>query len=263
MASNNAFKITKDTSARKNTRVGSIQSAVEAAAMKESHDYYVYRLTEGYKQQLETMEEGYEEQIRNLKSQLTTAFERGKDEATQKAASTLSEQIQAADMKLLGEQQKHYRTRDMLASETKRANQAEKDNNAIEVRCHAQSNKQKKKIEAELDKAHREKNTGPFRWIEIKFIKRQKTKMAEPKLVVKRAGIKFGELAQAALNSKNTHAWVYEYQGRPLKNLEQTLTQVSRFVKQCSQKDTTILTSACCSSGSRRETKWSTLTSQT
>jgi hypothetical protein len=246
MASNNAFKITKDTSARKNTRVGSIQSAVEAAAMKESHDYYVDRLTEGYKQQLETMEEGYEEQIRNLKSQLTTAFERGKDEATQKAASTLSEQIQAADMKLLGEQQKHYRTRDMLASETKRANQAEKDNNAIEVRCHAQSNKQKKKIEAELDKAHREKNTGPFRWIEIKFIKRQKTK-----------------IAQAALNSKNTHAWVYEYQGRPLKNLEQTLTQVSRFVKQCSQKDTTILTSACCSSGSRRETKWSTLTSQT
>jgi hypothetical protein len=76
MATNNAFKITKDTSARKNTRVGSIQSAVEAAAMKESHDYYVDRLTEGYKQQLETMEEAYEEQIRDLKSQLCTAFER-------------------------------------------------------------------------------------------------------------------------------------------------------------------------------------------
>ena len=67
MASNNASKTTKDTSARKNTRVGSIQSAVESAAMKESHDYYVNRLTEGYKQQLESMEQSYEEQIRELK----------------------------------------------------------------------------------------------------------------------------------------------------------------------------------------------------
>jgi len=49
MASNNASKTTKDTSARKNTRVGSIQAVVETAAMKESHDYYVNSLTEGYK----------------------------------------------------------------------------------------------------------------------------------------------------------------------------------------------------------------------
>ena len=78
MASPNPFKIIKDTSARKTTRVGSIQSAVEAAAMKESHDYYVNRLTEGYKQQLETMEQSYEDQIRDLKAQLTVAAQTAK-----------------------------------------------------------------------------------------------------------------------------------------------------------------------------------------
>jgi hypothetical protein len=60
----NYFKITKDTSARKNTRVGSIQSAVEAAALRESHEYYITRLTENHKQQVETMEQGCDEQIR-------------------------------------------------------------------------------------------------------------------------------------------------------------------------------------------------------
>ena len=76
MATNNAFKVTKDTSARKNTRVGSIQSAVEAAAMIESHDCYVNRLTEGYKQQLETMEQTYEDQIRELKNQFVASAEK-------------------------------------------------------------------------------------------------------------------------------------------------------------------------------------------
>jgi excinuclease UvrABC nuclease subunit len=231
MATNNAFKITKDVSARKNTRVGSIQSAVEAAARKESHDYYLGRLTEGYKLQLETMEEAYEEQIQDLKSQLNTSFEKGKDEATMEAAAKLSEQIQAADLELLGEQQAHNSTRGSLASAMQRAEKAEKAVNTMETRYRAQIVKQTKHHEAELEKAHREKNTGPFRWIEIKFIKRHKTKnkMAEPKFAVKKAGAKFSELVQTALTSKSVYSWAYEYQGRTLSlaDLKKTLTQVS------------------------------------
>lgn len=94
VATNNAFKITKDTSARKNTRVGSIQSAVEAAAMKESHDYYVERLNEGYKQQLETMEQSYEEQIEDFTLQLATTIQRTKDEALKEV--TVCEIVQAS-----------------------------------------------------------------------------------------------------------------------------------------------------------------------
>jgi hypothetical protein len=229
MATNNAFKITKDTSARKNTRVGSIQSAVEAAAMKESHDYYVDRLTEGYKQQLETMEEAYEEQIRDLKSQLCTAFERGKDETIKEAAAKTANHFQAMNAKLGQMEQSRLETLNSYNATKRRAEAAEKDKTALENRHRAQMLKQSRIHEAALEKAHREKNTGPFRWIEIKLIRRHKTKMAEPKFAVKKAGAKFSELLQTALTSKSVYSWAFEYQGRPLSltDLDKTLTQVS------------------------------------
>lgn len=80
MATNNAFKVTKDISARKGTRVGSTQSNVEAAAMRESHEYFVSRLTESYSKQLETMEQEYEEQIRDLKARIASDVENAKQD---------------------------------------------------------------------------------------------------------------------------------------------------------------------------------------
>lgn len=229
MASNNAFKITKDTSTRKNTRVGSIQSAVEAAAMKESHDYYVERLTEGYKQQLETMEQSYEDQIRELKSQLIANTEQVKAEALKDATANASYQIQEANNKLRTEQVLHRQTTSDYKDALKRASKAEKEKNTLETRYRAQIIEQSKRHSEELDKAQREKNTGPYRWTEIKFVKRYKSRVTTgvPKLAVKRSGAKFSELAQSALNSKSTEAWGFEYNGRPLTEMEKTLAQVS------------------------------------
>lgn len=231
MASNNAFRVTKDTSARKNTRVGSIQSAVEAAAMRESHEYYVNRLTEGYKQQLETMEQSYEDQIRELKSQLAVTTENAKAEALKDATTQASYQIQEANSKLRAEQVLHQQTTAEYKTALKIASKAEKDKNTLETRHRNQIIEQTKRHNDELDKAQREKNTGPCRWIEIKFVKRYKSKVTTgaPKCAVKRNGDKFSELVQAALNSKSTYSWGFEYKGSPLTDMEKTLTQVSRY----------------------------------
>jgi hypothetical protein len=233
MASNNAFKITKDTSARKNTRVGSIQSAVEAAAMKESHDYYVDRLTEGYKQQLETMEQGYEEQIRGLKSQLVAIAEKTKKDAIAEAAAVAAVKARSADARLKEETNKYEQLRLAHMHTEKRAVRAERENISLESGYRAQFSEQFKKHAAELDKAQREKTSGPYQWIEIKLTKRFKSKMAAPKLVVRRSGMKFSELFQAALGSKSIDFWSFEYHGRPLTDIEKTLTQVSPCASAC------------------------------
>lgn len=232
MATNVAFKITKDTSARKNTRVGTIQSAVEAAAMKESHDYYVERLTEGYKQQLETMEQSYEEQIRELKLQLTTAVEKMKEDTTKEAATKTDKLIQEAEAKLSLKDEQYKGALADCRQAMNYATRLEKDKNGVETRYRAQIVEQSKAHEAALDETHHEKNTGPYHWIEIKFIKRNKSKMAEPRFAVKRGGVSFSELAQAALNSKSIHSWTFEYHGRPVTNMEKTLTAVSLVLKE-------------------------------
>ena len=228
MASNIAFKITKDTSARKNTRVGSIQSAVEAAATKESHDYYVNRLTEGYKQQLESMEQSYEDQIRELKSQMNVITENAKTEALRDADAKAAYQIQEANNKLRTEQVLHRQTTAEYEAVLKLASKAEKGKITLETRYRTQIAEQSKRHNEELDKAHREKSTGPYRWTEIKFVKRYKSRVTTgaPKLAAKRSGAKFSELAQAALNSKSTDSWGFEYNGRSLTDMEKTLTQV-------------------------------------
>lgn len=229
MASNNAFKITQDTSARKNTRVGCIQLAVDAAAMKESHDYYVNRLTEGYKQQLETMEQSYEDQIGELKSQLVANTQDAKAVAIKDADAKAAYQIQEVNNKLRTEQVLHQKTTREYEAALRMVSKADKDKNALETRYRARIAEQSKRHNDELDKAHREKNSGPYRWTEIKFVKRYKSRVitGAPKLAVKRSGAKFSELAQVALNAKSTEAWGFEYNGRPLTEMEKTLAQVS------------------------------------
>lgn len=229
MASNNAFKITKDTSARKNTRVGSIQSAVEAAAMKESHDYYVNRLTEGYKQQLGTMEQTYEDQIRELKTEFATTLEKRREDAIQETTAKTAEKIKLLKESVSFQQSNTQLVMQDLTEKNILLARAMNEKTDVKIACRNQIVDLRKKHEAELDKAHREKNSGPYRWTEIKFVKRYKSRVTTgaPKLAVKRSSAKFSELAQAALNSKSTESWGFEYNGRPLTEMEKTLTQVS------------------------------------
>jgi hypothetical protein len=229
MASNNAFKITKDTSARKNTRVGSIQSAVEAAAMKESHDYYVERLTEGYKQQLETMEQTYEDQIRELKSQLTVSIENAKAEALKDAAAKFAQEKQAVIDKLHAEQRISLKAIADCQTALTRASKAEKDKTTLETRHRTQIIEQNRRHSDELNKAHRECKTGPYSLIEVTFVKRNKSNKISgaSKSAVKRSGVKFSELIQAALKPHSTPLWGFEYKGTPLTNVGKTLTEVS------------------------------------
>ena len=229
MASNNAFKITKDTSARKNTRVGSIQSAVEAAAMKESHDYYVNRLTEGYKQQLETMEQGYEDQVRELKTQYAASLEKTKKEAIEEATAKAAENLKAADVLWVKEVDKCDRLGRDYTKMERRALNAEETYASLVSSHRTEINEQRKKHKAELDRAHRESKTGPYSLIEVKFAKRNKSNniVGTPKLVVKRSGVMFSELVKAGLKPHSTPSWRFEYKGNPLTDMEKTLTQVS------------------------------------
>lgn len=82
-------------------RIGSIQSAVEAAAVKKSHDYYITSLTEGYKEQLEAMEQGYEGQIKELEGQLAASIKETEENVTKKAmAEEYEERIKDLKSKL-------------------------------------------------------------------------------------------------------------------------------------------------------------------
>lgn len=143
MATNNAFEITKNTSTRKNTRVGSIQSAVEAAAMKESHDYCVNRLTEGYKQQLEIMEQTYEDQIRELKNQFVASVEKANAEAIQKANAKAAGDAQALKKSLSESKAAHANADKNCRELAKRAVDAEQQAMADDVAHRAQMAEQR------------------------------------------------------------------------------------------------------------------------
>lgn len=228
MASNNAFKITKDTSTRKNTRVGSIQSAVEAAAMKESHDYYVNRLTEGYKQQLETMEQGYEEQIKELKAQFAATVEKAKEEAVREVSAKAANDTRMLKTSLSELEAAKKRDDATYGRLTERVRDAERDRVREANALRSQMTEERNKYEARLDKAQRASSSGPHRWIEIKFTRKCKTKMSEPKFMVKKGFTKFSELVQAAtFLGKVPDSWVYEYRGRQVSDTSKTLAQVS------------------------------------
>jgi hypothetical protein len=204
MANNKASKITKDTSARKNTPVGSIHSAIEAAATKKSYDCYVNSLTEGYKRQLETMEQGYEKQIQNL----------------ERAAAKATNKHRAAE-----EEHEHTLTKYHVAK--LRASKAKDDKNDLEVRYLAQIKEQTRKHKAELEKVRRAKSSGSCQHTEIKFTKRLKSRMGKSEVAIKKSDAMFHDLAQTVLSSGSVHRWTFEYQGRPLTGMEKTLTQVS------------------------------------
>lgn len=224
MATNNPFKVTKDTSARKGGRIGSIQSAVEAAAVKESHDYYITRLNEGYKEQLETMEQQYEEQIKELKSQLVASAEKVVQEG--KRSATL-------EARLLGATQDRDQALHVSVAAEGRAKKAEWEKGGIESRYRAQileHIEKARKQEVALDKAHRERNTGPHRWIEVKFTRRLKSsKMAKSTCAVKRGSATFGELVKAATSSK-TETFIFQHQGRRITDMDKSVAQVSNVL---------------------------------
>jgi len=228
MASNNASRVTKDTSARKNTRVGSIQSAVEAAATKESHDYCVNRLTEGYKQQLETMEQSYEDQIRELKNQFVASVEKANAEATRKANAKAAGEIQALEKSLSESKAAHANADKNCRELAKCAVDAEQQAMTDEVLHRAQRTEQREAFEGRIEKTQRENNSGPHRWIQVKLTRKFKTKMGEPRAVVKRGSTKVSELVLLAIPpGKLPDSWVFEHRGHQMSDMNTSLAQVS------------------------------------
>jgi len=195
--------------------------------MKESHDYYVNRLTEGYKHQLETMEQSYEDQIRELKTQFASSLEKTKKDSIEETAAEGAEKLKAVEKQLKEKTEKFEKLRAEFASGLNRESRAEKKYARLVSSHRADIDELRKEHEAELEEAQRENSSGPYQWIEIKLRKRFKSRIATPKVVVKRSGIKFSEMVQAGLNSKSTDSWGFEYKGRPLTDTGKTLMQVS------------------------------------
>jgi hypothetical protein len=105
MATEHAPGLDRDDPPRDSKRIKLIQSEVDAAATKEAQDYYITRLNDNYKKQLEAMEEDHEEQIQTLKSQLATSDEkmRMEDQASEKkvteAAEGYKKQLEAMEQR--------------------------------------------------------------------------------------------------------------------------------------------------------------------
>lgn len=106
--------------------------------MKESHDYYVSRLTEGYKQQLETMEKSYEDQIRGLKNQFVASVEKANAEAIQKANAKAGGEIQALKKSLSESKAAHANAEKDCRELARRAVDAEQQAMTDEVLHRAQ-----------------------------------------------------------------------------------------------------------------------------
>lgn len=118
--------------------------------MRESHDYYVNRLTEGYKQQLETMEQTYEDHIRELKNQFVASVEKANAEAIQKANAKAAGEIQALK-KLLSESKAAHANADKSCRElAKRAVDAEQQAMTDGVAHRAQMAEQREAYEKKL-----------------------------------------------------------------------------------------------------------------
>lgn len=185
--------------------------------------YFVTRLTEGYNKRLETMELEYEEQLRELKERLATDVEKAKQDAVKDHKAQAAKQADAAEAKLLQVHKKLDMYMEAYNLETTLLWSAEKKNITMENRHQAQID--------QMNKAHREKNTGPHRWIETIFIKTMVNGgRLEPKSVVKKGSMKLIEPIQVANDCKTADAWDFEHQGRALKGMDKTLLQVGSVV---------------------------------
>jgi hypothetical protein len=100
MATKSDSRVGQDTPTRDTKRIKFIQSEVEAAAAREAQDYYITRLTENYKKQLETMEQAHEAQTHDLMSQLAASMELREDEGTRQARTEAAELHATVEEKL-------------------------------------------------------------------------------------------------------------------------------------------------------------------
>ena len=76
MTTKQAHGLDTDDPPRDSKRIKLIQSEVDAEATKEAQEFYITRLNENYKKQLEAMEQEHGEQIQALKSQLASSAEK-------------------------------------------------------------------------------------------------------------------------------------------------------------------------------------------
>jgi hypothetical protein len=204
------------------------------------------RLTKGYKQQLETMEQSYEEQIGELKIQFATTSEKIKAEATQVATVKAAEDTRALQSSLSPSEtakENVERKGRVLASRVARI---EHDKVVKSIRNCDAVDELHQKYKAKLDKAQRANNSGPYRWMEINFTRKFKTKKGEPRSVVKRGSAKFSELVQAGTSlGKSPNSWVFEHRGCEVSDQDKTLSQVSKISEYAERCGDTVLIHVC------------------
>lgn len=92
MATKDQFRITKDTSARKDTKQPSMHSSLEVAAIRASHEAYVSSMVSGYQQQIKELELERDGDIASLKARLASE----KDAATQGHQAAISKAVTEA-----------------------------------------------------------------------------------------------------------------------------------------------------------------------
>lgn len=116
MATNDHYRVTKDTSARKNTgNQSSMHSAVEAAASRAAHDAYVKGLISGYEEQLHAMEAEHADQIAEIQTKNNAAIQEIKEQQQRV--------VDAAVVDLRREKQNLQSTLDEALAANKTANQ--------------------------------------------------------------------------------------------------------------------------------------------
>jgi hypothetical protein len=234
MATNLTPKADQDAPPRDNKRIKFIQSEVEAAAAREAQDYYISRLTENYKKQLETMEQGHEAQTQNLKAQLAASAEMREDEDTKKARLEAVEVHAAVEEKLVKTEWELAESRKSCAAAGDRASKAEQGLEDLKRSAAERIVKLRELHEAKLKKALLDKDRASRRWMEIRFTKRRVNAVAaptlsSPKFAVRRCSSTFREVFVAAAKQEGTKPWKFTYKGRQItaSDFDKSVTEVS------------------------------------
>jgi hypothetical protein len=236
MATNLTPKVDQDTPLRDNKRIKLIQSEVEAAAAREAQDYYITRLTENYKQQLETMEQGHEAQTKALKAQLAASAEMREDEDTKKARIEAAELHTAVEEKLSKTEWALAESRKSCTAAGDRASKAEQELEESKRTIAERIAKLRELHDARLKKALLDKDRASRHWMEIRFTKKRVNAVAaptfsSPKFAVRRCSSTFRELFVAAAKAEATKPWQFTYKGSEFTATDfgRTLTEVSGF----------------------------------
>lgn len=228
-----AGRITKDTSARKNTKTDKMREDIEMRADKASQKAYLDTIIEGFETKIEEMEKVHAAEKEKL---MATASSREKmvlekqhaavNEAVR--AALASKEGQMADLKALlersrGELSSFKATLDEALEEKKdaiRKIENEKGNLVLQRDADEQRHKQ------EIGRLQRKLEVGPNSWVEVTYT----CKGRVPKTGVHRLSARFIDAVHDVCKEKglkaSTTTWFHG--GKEITELNKTLSQVCR-----------------------------------